>query len=82
MYFLSARGQKIENSKLSYFKDNNLYGLLNMITVSEIKFRALLIHRKITQQAQRGLEVKELSHRVSRAHFRYCNAEIISQASG
>lgn len=70
MYILSARGQKIENSKLSYFKDNNLYSLLNVITVSEIKFRVLLIPRRITQEPQRGLEVKELSHRVSRAHFR------------
>lgn len=70
MYFLSVRRQKIENSNLSYFKDNNLYSLLNVITVSEIKFRALLTGRRITQQAQRGLEAKELSDRVSRAHFR------------
>lgn len=70
MYFLSVRGQKIENSKLSYLRDNNLCSLLNVITVSEIKLRALLIHRRITQKAQRGLEAKELSQRVSRAHFR------------
>lgn len=70
MYFLSVRRQKIENSNLSYFKDNNLYSLLNVITVSEIKFRALLTGRRITQQAQRDLEAKELSDRVSRAHFR------------
>lgn len=33
-----------------------------MIAVSEMKLRALLKHMGLTQQAQRGLEVKELSH--------------------
>jgi len=56
-----VRRKEIENTKLSQFMYYILYSLLNGITVSEIKFRALLKHRRLTQWAQRGLEVKELS---------------------
>lgn len=69
MYFLSVRTKKVGNTQLSQGKDYILYDLLNVISVSEIKFRALLKHMRLTQQTQRGLEVEEVSHEVSRAHF-------------
>lgn len=71
MYFFvseKAKGRKFQAEPVSGLC--KLYSLLNVISGSEIKVRPLLKDMRLTQQAQRGLEVTELSHRTSRARVR------------